>query len=188
MVAKTITIDVSLAGGTEVPLPEYAGKTLVILRGGVPFAPSKFEVLSTGGFRLISAGDKLVLNELFAIFPQPVLSNGMVSGGFGVSQYPHVMTLAPLASSTMDENGDWQTTEAATTELNCRYEVNTKNSFIVGADGTRIDYAGVVYIPLPVDELKNGTSLMIVNQESEIVAKGIIKKFSRGQLNARVWL
>lgn len=187
MVAKIVKITAELAGLKRVDLPEYAGLDLLLLRGGMPFSKDHHTVLSTGGFELSHPDDLLALNEEFAVFPQPSSSNGMSSGGFGVSQYPHLITIRKVAGSVKNASGNWTSTPATAVEKAGRFEPNTRNAQIPTADGTMVTYAGIIYMPLPQEAIAPGTQVEVLSGAG-VLLKQTVKAFNAGQFNVRVWL
>lgn len=55
------------------------------------------------------------------------------------------------------------------------------------ADGERINYDGIVYLPLPQSTVAPGAGV-VVKDGAEVLLQGTVKRFSAGQLNARIWL
>lgn len=103
------------------------------------------------------------------------------------SQYPHTVVLTVRSWNTKDSNGNWTAGTETVTEIKGRYEPSSGNGMIAAADGTRIHYDGIVYLPLPQSTLAPGTAVVIKNG-AEVLLQGKIKRFSAGQLNARIWL
>lgn len=166
-------------------LPEYAGKSLLLLRGGQPFATG-FTVLSTGGFELTNASDNLVLNEVWTVFAEPSQSSGIGYTGFGVSQYPHTIEVYITTGSTKTA-GNWSPGTATLRQTAGRYEPKSGNGTIEAADGSRINYDGIVYLPLPQQAVAPGAKVVVKNG-AEVLLQSTVKRFSAGQLNARIWL
>jgi hypothetical protein len=104
-----------------------------------------------------------------------------------IEQYPHTLTATISGSSVQDANGNWQTTGPTTVVTTCRAEPNTGGGKIKSADGTVIDYAWTVFMPLPMEKIPHGTVIEVVHG-AEVLLKDAVKRFSRGQLNARIWL
>jgi hypothetical protein len=104
-----------------------------------------------------------------------------------VKQYPHTMTVKVTAEATTDGSGNWIPSVETDKEITCRAEPSSGRGSIPLADGTRLFYDWTVYMPLPVDTLKVGASVTVKHGE-EVLSTNTIKRFSRGQLNARVWL
>lgn len=106
-----------------------------------------------------------------------------------VTQYSHKLILAIAASSTQDSNGNWIAGSPSTqVEITCRAEPNGKGAFLKAADGTQIIFDWTVYMPLPVNDIAPGTPAEIKDASGVTIGKGIVARFSRGQLNARVWI
>jgi hypothetical protein len=186
--AKVIVISEAEANGTEVSIPEYDGYDLLILRGGFPMASNKYTSRPGGGFQLITPGDKVLLGETFAVFGLPAASADGVAAVYNVSQYPHrLIAMQYESEAVQDENGDWVPQNSSLIDQACRAEPNSKGGFIPVADGKSYLFEWVVYLPLPVTELKLGTKVTIEWNGQEF-GKGTVQRFSRGQLNARIWL
>ena len=101
-------------------------------------------------------------------------------------QYPHSITITTLSGSTLDSSGNWTVGTAQTVTRECRAEVNSKNGLIVAADGTQIRYDWVVYMPKS-DVVTPGSQVEIKDGD-RVLCKSIVKQFSQGQLNQRLWL
>ena len=94
-----------------------------------------------------------------------------------------------VANSTQDSNGDWVqgTQDADIAEIRCRYETKDGNGYVTNESGVQIAYDAIVYMPLPVETIAIGAQVSIEDNGVPIT-KQEVKHFSRGQLNARVWL
>jgi hypothetical protein len=64
---------------------------------------------------------------------------------------------------------------------------NRAHSYIIGADGKQITFSSIVYMPIPTKEIKVGMLFEVWDGE-KLIVKEDVKQFSKGQLNARVWL
>lgn len=105
-----------------------------------------------------------------------------------VNQYPHKILFSSATDSTRDADGNWIAgTTGVQLDKDCRAEVNGSSGYIVSPDGSRIDFAWLVYLPLPVDPVAEGTSVTVKDGDVTI-ATDTVKRFSKGQLNARIWL
>ncbi len=104
-----------------------------------------------------------------------------------VTQYPHIIEISVASESTKDVSGNWVNGTPTTSQVNGRYEPNKGNGMVRAADGTMINYEGIVYLPLPQSDLPVGTDVTVKNGET-VLLKNTVKQFSKGQLNARVWL
>lgn len=106
-----------------------------------------------------------------------------------VTKYPHKMTLTITTGSTQDSNGDWIAGTTMVIEKECRAEPSGGNGYISGPDGSKINYSWIVYMPLPVDKILEGVTIEVIDKKtSESILKDKVIRFSRGQLNARLWL
>lgn len=106
-----------------------------------------------------------------------------------VKQYPHTLKLTVAVTSTQDESGDWVVDDDPQSEtIKCRAEPSSGNVVIETSDGRVIRPDWVVYMPLPVDCIKEGTALEIIDENGDSLGIGTVKRFSRGQLNARIWV
>ncbi|HZF64199.1 MAG TPA: hypothetical protein VEZ55_06940 [Chitinophagaceae bacterium] len=109
-----------------------------------------------------------------------------------IVQYPDVMSFSSAENASTDGSGNWQAgSNGSTTSINCRYEPGSGYGFVVATDGKRINYTGIAYLPKTAPEIKEGSVVQIVIKregQSDIVMKEKALRFSRGQLNARVWL
>jgi hypothetical protein len=104
-----------------------------------------------------------------------------------VRQYPHRLVITTVSGSTQDGNGNWQAVTTSTIEKTCRAEPNNKNAQIKAVDGTAIVFDFTVYMPLPVDIIAVGSKVSLYNGD-ELLSTNTVKRFSKGQLNARLWL
>lgn len=69
----------------------------------------------------------------------------------------------------------------------CRAEINTSAKQIILQDGTSYIYSSLIYCPKEVPDLQPGTKILITDGTITRV-EGIVKSFSRGQLNCRIWV
>lgn len=104
-----------------------------------------------------------------------------------VKQYLHTITVTTSYAGVKDGNGNWTPIGDITQQLSGRFEPNNTNGFVTAADGSRINYDGIVYLPLPQATLAPGAKVEVKNG-AEVLLKGTVKRFSAGQLNARIWL
>lgn len=104
-----------------------------------------------------------------------------------VTQYPHILKTKVINGSTQDSNGDWTGGTETDVETACRFEPNSKNGFIKADDGSQVVYDGIVYLPLPATEIAPGTTVEVTSG-AIVLSKDTVKRFSAGQLNAKVWL
>jgi hypothetical protein len=104
-----------------------------------------------------------------------------------VKQYPHRLVITTATGSVQDGNGNWVPGSSSTIEKTCRAEPNNKNAQVKTADGTAVIFDFTVYLPLPVDSIAVGANVSVYNG-IELIGKNTVKRFTKGQLNARVWL
>lgn len=185
----SITISIDQVGLNKIDLPQFAGYKIMVSRRGMDYlTDDEVRTLETGGFELKIAGDKFILKEVFTVVPLPQqLAAPFSNPVYPVSQYPHRMVLTTVTSSTRDGNGNYVPGGTSSREMYCRAEPNSKNAYITLADGTALYYDYNVYMPLPVDTVSVGTKAEVFSN-NEIMSSASVKRFSRGQLNARLWL
>jgi len=108
-----------------------------------------------------------------------------------VVQYPHILKfdIVTGGSEEIDENGDTVIVPGATTaiEVKCRFEPNADGELIVSADGAKLDFGWIVYMPLDQVEVESGTVIRGYNG-ADLIADGDVKRYSKGQLNAKLWV
>lgn len=104
-----------------------------------------------------------------------------------VKQYPHRLVITTKTGSTQDGNGNWLPGTDTTIEKGCRAEPNGRNATVNSADGTAIVYDFNVYLPLPIDNIAVGAIAQVYNGDT-LLCKSTVKRFNKGQLNARLWL
>jgi hypothetical protein len=105
-----------------------------------------------------------------------------------VIQYPHTGKAYKGTESVKGSDGNW-TQGSLNSELEtiCRVEPAKANQYINGADGKRITFTSIVYMPIPELVIIPGM-LFEVWEGERLIVKEPVKQFSKGQLNARVWL
>ena len=110
-----------------------------------------------------------------------------------ISQYPHTIKFFIPAESTRDANGDWVIPATPPTELvkkgraELKHSSSVSTAYIHGEDGVQLQYQCIIYLPLPVPILLPGTQVQVWDG-NRLIAESNIKQFSKGQLNARVWI
>ena len=104
-----------------------------------------------------------------------------------VKQYPHRLVMTTATGSVQDGNGNWVSGSLVTTEKACRAEPNSRNATVKAEDGTAVQFDFTVYMPLPVDTIVVGSNVEVYNGD-ELLSTNTVKRFTRGQLNARLWL
>lgn len=104
-----------------------------------------------------------------------------------VKQYPHTLSIETVTSGGRDAEGDFITSAPVLTQSECRAEVNDQGRTVIADDGLRLDYSWILYLPLSVAHIPVGV-MVEVYSGAELLLTATVKRFSRGQLNARVWL
>ncbi len=104
-----------------------------------------------------------------------------------VKQYPHKLKASYVNGSLQDTDGNWLTGPDTIVERPCRAEPNSRNALVTAADGKQIVYEYVLYMQLPMETIPLATELKVYNGE-ELLCTNTVKRFERGQLNARIWL
>lgn len=104
-----------------------------------------------------------------------------------VNQYPYVLKVASQEEATKDSSGNWV---PGASSLNvfciCRTEPNGSGRMITLSDGSSYQHEFVVYMPLG-NALEEGKYIEVYDGD-RLVAKGLIKRFYKGQLNMMLWL
>jgi hypothetical protein len=108
-----------------------------------------------------------------------------------IIQYPHILKFDVITGGVeeVDENGDTVIVPGQTTtiEVKCRFEPNADGELIVSADGAKLDFGWIVYMPLDQVEIESGTVIRGYNGD-DLIAEGDVKRYNKGQLNARAWV
>jgi hypothetical protein len=108
-----------------------------------------------------------------------------------IIQYPHILKfdIVTGGSEVNDENSDTLIVPGQTTtiEVKCRFEPNADGELIVSADGAKLDFGWIVYMPLDQVEIESGTVIRGYNGD-DLIAEGDVKRYNKGQLNARAWV
>lgn len=107
-----------------------------------------------------------------------------------VNQYPHKVLFTVQPTATKDADGNWISSgDPEINEWAGRFEISSgsRSAYITGADGVQIAVKGVIYLPLPVDRIKEGTKVQVMDGDSVLI-DSVVKQFSKGQFNARVWV
>ncbi len=104
-----------------------------------------------------------------------------------VIQYPHVLTVTVSGVATKNVNGDWIKQPATTSAgMPCRAEPQNGNGLIKGADGNEVNFSWIIYLPLSTINIPQGATVEVY-EGGLLKCKEVVQRFSRGQLNARVW-
>ncbi|MGN6352821.1 MAG: hypothetical protein ACTHLB_05495 [Parafilimonas sp.] len=103
-----------------------------------------------------------------------------------VTQYPHTATVVITTDSGEDENGYPLPPVTQTVELICRAEPNTQNAVVYAPDGTAFQFKYVIYVKAGQSDVPVNSNISIALENGEVT--GIVKMYSKGQLNARIWV
>jgi hypothetical protein len=177
-----------LIGDNKIVIPEFAGLNISVSQRGVgELLTSEFSTLPEGGFQLTSGtfaeGDYFTVTPLSAIqYPSKYI------GAF--TRYPHKLTIWKADPSTQDSNGNWVTGWDIIKQTHCRAEPNlsVRDGLMNAGDGKVVNYSWTVYMPANGPEIGTGAKVVISNADDTEIASDTVKRFSRGQLNARAWL
>jgi hypothetical protein len=132
-----------------------------------------------------------------------------------IRQYPHIATVILVTNNGRDAKGYPVAPSENVITITCRAEPNSSNAIIKTADGTAYNYRFVVYMPLGQADVPIGSRVtqitfieggqilftddgsainadnnnsIVTGAGNPVSGNGIVKMFSRGQLNARLWL
>lgn len=107
-----------------------------------------------------------------------------------VIQYPHIGKLFTTDASVKEGDGKWTAGSLEQRfETKCRAEPAGSSQFITGQGGEKVTFKSIVYMPVPDSglEIKPGSFFEVWDGET-LKVKETVKQFSKGQLNARIWL
>lgn len=104
-----------------------------------------------------------------------------------IRQYPHILKITTTSGSSQDGNGNWVPGSTSTVEKECRAEPNSRNAQVKTADSTAIVFDYTVYMPLPAEAISVGSKVEVYSGD-ELLSTNSVKRFTKGQLNARLWL
>lgn len=102
-------------------------------------------------------------------------------------QYPHKLIATIATSATQDADGNWVPGSTESREIECRSEPNGAGRMIQLVDGSSVVYSSMVYMPRGTEPLPDQTAVSIT-WDGALVSSGKVLRFSKGQLNSRIWL
>jgi hypothetical protein len=109
-----------------------------------------------------------------------------------IKQYPHYLFKHVVTESTQNADGSWsQPTDSWVLHSECREETNGKGQMVNGPDGRAVVYSSNVFMPKSEVVIADGTEVLVSETNSELGVfriKGRVLKFSKGQLNIRLWV
>lgn len=104
-------------------------------------------------------------------------------------RYPHIANLVSGNGYTTSPNGDLvPVVLPAPVSFTCRAEPANDNGYVIGAGGTRVDFAWVVYCGKEITHVPVGAAMTILDSSGQTLCEDTVKRFSAGQLNSRIWL
>lgn len=188
---KQFVISAGQAGQNTLLIPEFAGMEILVSRRGVgDLLASEITVLPQGGFSL-NAPDVFNEGDVFTVSPLGRSSFFPSVPVFPANQYPHLLQVTVLEPSTQNPTtGDWVPGASTVIEYPCRAEpaVSVNDGLRSAADGKVLSYGHTLFMPIGAPTLKVGAAAKVLDGDANEIASDTIKRFSRGQLNARAWL
>lgn len=100
---------------------------------------------------------------------------------------PHEIGVLHRTEGSIDNEGNYTQGECYWSYYKCRIERNQKAETIVLDDGTSYEYSYVVYLDLTTDDFICGESVRLYRDNLLIDTK-VIRGFTKGQLDCRLWL
>ncbi len=102
-----------------------------------------------------------------------------------VTQYPHIIIIPGSVDETYRENGIWKPgASGSDIQQACRYEPSAITKKLAVADGTVIEYKGIVYLPKSTPDIENGSFIEIPG----VLEKSKALYFYRGQMNCTLYI
>jgi len=106
-----------------------------------------------------------------------------------VNQYPDsiVLTISPVVTQNSDGTWTAATGTSVVHTFDCRAEVNGTGRQVAGKDGSLVDYAFEVYLPVMTTVIPPDTECVLTTLNNGTLTEKV-KRASNGQLNSRLWL
>lgn len=108
-----------------------------------------------------------------------------------IVQYPHDLKYSSLPGESVydQESGTWNNGIGGVQQplLKCRAEMNDKGKLVASNDGVQLEYSYTVYTAKDCPAFMYGQVVEVLDSDGSLI-KASVKKFSRGQLNARLWV
>lgn len=102
-------------------------------------------------------------------------------------QYPDTIEITKAPEFVQDEDHNFKPSgEGTVVSLECRAEVAGNNPVITGADGNKVEYSWIVYMPLTSEEFHFGDEVKITKGGREF--SSTVKQQYNGQFNTRIWV
>lgn len=107
-----------------------------------------------------------------------------------VRKRPHILSFKQTPIGYRDGNGDWiaPENEVEPILLNCKAVPNGSGRTINTQDGISVVYSWTIYLDKNVKDFNYGDDVTLLNRLSEVIGKGSVKMFHRGQFNAKIWV
>ncbi len=110
-----------------------------------------------------------------------------------VGQYPHRLYYKPGAATEPapdEDTGDWDIPAGDDTlkEVKCRAEMNGNNRTLALQDGSKLEYAFVVYLPKGTAQISKDVIVEILAEDGTVICKASVKQFHQGQLNRKLYV
>nr|WP_319268320.1 hypothetical protein [uncultured Draconibacterium sp.] len=103
-------------------------------------------------------------------------------------QYPDTITITRKPEYTQDANLNFKTVGEGTPFTNeCRAEVAGSDPTIPGADGKKVEYSWIVYMPKQTEKFDYGCKLELTLADGSVY-KSSLKQQKNGQFNTRLWV
>lgn len=105
-----------------------------------------------------------------------------------VKQYPYILKVYKEQEATFDQStAEWTQGVAEWIEWGkCRDEVSSGGKITL-QDGEQYSFSAVVYCPKHIKEINKGAIIQVWNN-GDLRLQGEVKRFSKDQLHARIWL
>jgi hypothetical protein len=105
-----------------------------------------------------------------------------------MEQYPDSITVTVVTAPTQNTSTlQWTEGSTVTYTFDCRAEVNGTGKRITGSDGSLIEFAYSVFMPL-TDVIIPPDSVFTLTGSRFSTVTGRILRASNGQLNSRLWV
>lgn len=105
-----------------------------------------------------------------------------------MEQYPDSITVSIVTAPTQNTTTlQWTEGSSVNHTFNCRAEVNGTGRRIPGSDGSLIEFAYTVYMPL-TETIIPPDSVFTLTSSRFGTVQGRVLRASNGQLNSRLWV
>ena len=102
-------------------------------------------------------------------------------------QYPDKITITRKPEYAQDANGNFKPVgEGTAFTSSCRAEVAGDYPTIPGADGQKVAYSWIVYMPKTAENFAFGCNVVITKGGKDF--KSSLKQQYNGQFNTRLWV